>query len=174
MDIPCIRVPMMQALINGTVGTYAAAVVSLRVDAGDAGFVTGSLPGQVQVLMNDAARAMIGVRRADKLSVATVLDRAGITSLNRAAFRSAALLAWSAANNSRHPLAKILADLTPDSRTRAATSHALLPVPPRMASVSVIVANSVKAWNSSVNLRQAKTKKQAKTVIRKAMRQIPI
>ena len=172
--LPCVYLPMMQALINGAVGSYAAATVHIRTDAKEACYTTGSLAAQVQVLLNDAARAMIGVRRADRLNVAATLDGAGVTGLNRAAFRSAALLAWSAVNEVQHPLANIVAGLAPDARTRAAAAHSLLPVPPRVSAISVVVANMVKAWNFSVELRQAKTKLQAKNIIKKVMRQIPM
>ena len=167
---PDVHLTMMQALVNGTTGAHAAALVPLRL---------GDEPSpeplqQAQVLLNDAARASIGVRRADRLPVRDVLARAGFVSLNQACFRSAALLAWNAMKNSGHPLHSILAGRTLDSRTRAAAAGELLPVPPRTAAVSVTIANAVRAWNSLSDLRAAQTKGAAKTAIRKALGSVPI
>ena len=64
--------------------------------------------------------------------------------------------------------------LIPDSRTRAHAANTLLPVPLRVAEVSVVVANMVKAWNFYSELREAQSKGLAKKVIRKTMQKIPI
>ena len=167
---PDVHLTMMQALVNGTTGAHASALAPLRL-----GDEPASEPQhQAQVRLNDAARATIGVRRADKLRVRDVLARAGFVSLNQACYRSAALLAWSAMSDSRHPLHSVLASRTLDSRTRAAAAGELLPVPPRTAAVSVTVANAVRAWNSSSDLRAAQSKGAAKAVIRKALGSVPI
>ena len=164
----------MQALVNGTIGSYSAALVHVRTQETDRGQASNCLPAKVQILINDVARAMIGVRRADRMNVAAVLDKAKVVSLNRSAFRSAALLAWEAMNSTKHPLAKMMQSLTPDSRTRAGTTNALLPVPPRVAAVSLVITNMVKAWNFSLELRSSQSKSTAKRVIRQTLRQIPI
>ena len=171
--LPCVYLPMMQAIVNGSVSSYATALVPLRLPD-DPAPPTNSLSHQVQVLINDVARAMLGVRRADKLTVASVLDRAGITSLNRACFRSAALLAWGAKNCQSHPLHQLFNSLVPDSRTRAAAAGMVNPVAPRVAVVAIVTSNMAKAWNFSGDLRAAKSKFAARSVIRKLLRAVPV
>ena len=76
-------------------------------------------------------------------------------------------------NNDAHPLSSIMHSHSGDSRTRAASAGVLQPVSPKVASVSVVVANMVKSWNFSAELRDAKTKNKAKKVIKRLIRVIP-
>ena len=170
--LPNVHLSLMRALINGTVGCHSAALVRVRLT--ESCPVQGGTASQVQVLMNDAARAMIGIRRTDKMRVVDFLDKAGLVSLNRAAFRSSATLAWSSMSSSDHPLHGAMKSFIPDQHTRAAAAGTLLPVPPRMAAISIIVANMVLVWNHLPELHQAVTCHSAKTVISKAIRAIPI
>ena len=169
---PCVHLPMMRAMINGSTCSLAVALLSVRTS--DTAPPASQLARHVQVALNDTARGMLGTRRADKICVGDLMDRAGLISLNRAAFRSAALLAWDSMNSEVHPLHSAMLSFTPDSRTRAAACGDLLPMPPRMAATSLIVSNMILVWNFLPSLRSAKSKYAARSVIARALRLIPV
>ena len=133
-----------------------------------------SLSGQVQVALNNVARATLGVHRSDRIPVRKLLDKVGLRSLNESVFVSSAGLAWSAVNSAAHPLHADITKRMVSSSTRAATAGKLTPLPPCEAAVAVAVANAIKVWNTYPELREASTMATAKSRAKKLSRGLPI
>ena len=96
---------------------------------------------KLQVILNDSARMILGVRRSDHVEVGTLLKDSGIPSVNSLVAREAAMTAWHALATPhaqvtpqpdgmplrQSPLAHIFDDLRMDERTRGAGNTALRP-----------------------------------------------
>ena len=109
--------------------------------------------------MNDLARTLLNVRRADHFHTEDLMDRAKLPTLNEIVARQAALNAWKAVNGGT--LAEFLQPF--DSRTRGAEGNLRKPVSRRCLAIS----NMANCWNSYEPLRIAKTIGEARSAARK-------
>ena len=114
---------------------------------------------KAQVLLNDLARTLLGIRRADHVRTEDLMDRAKIPTLNEITVRQAALNSWKAVNGGA--LAEFLQPY--DSRTRAAECNLRRPVSGRC----IAISNMASCWNSSELLRSAKSIGEARSAARK-------
>ena len=114
---------------------------------------------KAQILLNDLARTLLGIRRADHFRTEDLMDRAKLPTLNEIVVRQAALNAWKAVNGGT--LAEFLQPY--DSRTRGAEYNLRKPVSWRCRAT----ANMANCWNSYEPLRIAKTIGEARTAARK-------
>ena len=114
---------------------------------------------KAQVLLNDLARTLLNIRRADHVRTEDLMDRAKIPTLNEIVVRQAALNSWKAVNGGA--LSEFL--LPYDSRTRAAESNLRRPVSRRC----IAISNMANCWNASQPLRNAKTIGEARSAARK-------
>ena len=175
---PHIHCNLISALCNGRVATYAAAATSVRLapapDELPNLLPASSLSAQVQVIINDVARATLGRRRSDRVPVRQLLDQAGLRSLNEAAFVSSGMLAWSAINCESHPLHKDLVTRTLTSSTRASATGKLRPLSPREADIAIAVANAIRVWNAHPDIRAAMSMSAAKANVKRLARSVPV
>ena len=114
---------------------------------------------KAQVLLNDLARTLLNIRRADHVRTEDLMDRAKIPTLNEIVVRQAALNSWKAVNGGA--LSEFLQPY--DSRTRAAESNLRRPVSRRC----IAISNMANCWNASQPLRNAKTIGEARSAARK-------
>ena len=114
---------------------------------------------QAQILLNDLANSLLGVRRADHVHTEDLMDRAKLPTLNEIVVRQAALNSWKAVNGGT--LAEFLQPY--DSRTRGAEGNLRKPVSRRCLATS----NMANCWNSYEPLRNAKTIGEARSAARK-------
>ena len=117
-----------------------------------------SARGPTEVLLNDLLRVLIGVIRADRLKTEDLLDRAQIPSLNQIVVRQSALNAWRAVHEGA--MSELL---VPYVVGRGAENNLRRSVSQRCTASS----NMALVWNSSPELRQAKTIREARAVARK-------
>ncbi len=163
LPVPLLK-SVMGALVQGKVG-YACLVLHPRFKHSDA---TNTLMSQLQVGVNDVARAIIGCRRSQRLKVEDLLQEAGLTSVNRMTIYAIAMECWRALNLRvpNGPLNPLGAILSPNlvnvvvPRTRAATSGCL--PPPTKHQVCSFVWWAHVCWNMSPLLRSATTVSAAK------------
>lgn len=175
---PHVHRDLISALCNGRVATYAAAATSVRL-APEQGVAPNLLPSsslsaQVQVIINNVARATLGLRRSNCIPVRQLLDTAGLRSFNEAAFMSSAMLAWSAMNCKTHPLHTAVAARTLATTTRAASAGKLQPLPPREAAIAITVENAITVWNAHHEIRNAPCRATVKIWAKKLARALPI
>ena len=118
------------SLLNGKIG-YACAVFPPRFSAADP---ASTLMSQLQVSVNNVARATIGSSKCEKLRVENLLNDAGFPSINRLVIYTIAIECWRALNlrdvpdGPLNPLGSILSPPSVCSgRTRAATSGCIPP-----------------------------------------------
>ena len=117
-----------------------------------------------QVILNDLARLLLGVKRADRYRTSDLLDRAGVPTLNEIVARQSSIAAWKAEQGG--PLKDCLEAF--DDRTRGSSLDMR-----RAASARCIPAcNMASAWNVSASLRQAKTLQHAQTEAKKLARSV--
>ena len=114
---------------------------------------------KAQILLNEVARTLLGVRRADHVRTEDLMDRAKLPTLNEIVVRQAALNAWKAVNGGT--LSELL--LPYDSRTRGAEGNLRKPVSRRCLATS----NMANCWNAHEPLRNAKTIGEARSAARK-------
>ena len=115
--------------------------------------------GPAQVLTNDLARILLGITRADHYRTEDMMNKANLPTVNQIVVRQSALAAWRAANGGA--LEEVLQ--THDSRTRGAGNNLRRPVSQRCTAS----ANMARAWNSSQQLREAKTLSHARSIAKK-------
>lgn len=147
---------VMAALYRGKVG-YGCLVLRPRFHSSDP---TSALMAQLQVAVNDLARATIGTKRSDRLNVEELLSEAGFVSVNRLVIYSIAMECWRALSQCDvphgplNPLGLLLAcPNSIPSRTRAAANGCLLP--PTKFHVESFIWWAHICWNSSPLLRSA-------------------
>ena len=117
-----------------------------------------------QVILNDLARLLLGVKRADRYRTSDLLDRAGVPTLNEIVVRQSCVAAWKAEQGG--PLNDALEVF--DDRTRGSSDNMR-----RAASARCKPAcNMASAWNASESLRLAKTLQQAQTAAKKLARSV--
>ncbi|QQP40666.1 Uncharacterized protein FKW44_014791, partial [Caligus rogercresseyi] len=105
----------------------------------------------VQVILNDLARTLNGVRRSDRIRASDLLDRCGLPTVNEVVTSQSAMAAWKVSNDPTFPLAELL--VGHDERTRGAA----LNLKKASTSRSVAAKNMADAWSSSPDLRDAQT-----------------
>ncbi len=134
---------------------------------------------QLQVNINNAARAILGVKNSDKIRVEELLEEASLPSLNRLVIYTIAMECWRALslrdvpNGPLNPLGALLSrSRSRNSRTRAATSGCL--PPPAKHLVHSFTWWSYTCWNSSPELRAAKTVSAAKRAADKLAAMAPL
>ncbi len=155
---------VMGALIRGKMG-YACLVLTPRFSDSDP---TSTLMTQLQVNINNAARAITGVKNSDKIRIEDLLEEASLPSLNRLVIYTIAMESWRAlslrdvANGPLNPLGALLSRSQSHNppRTRAAISGCL--PPPAKHLVHSFTWWGYTCWNSSPKLRAAKTVSAAK------------
>ena len=108
-----------------------------------------------QVILNDLARTLLGVKRADRYKTSDLLDRAGVPTLNEIVIRQSCIAAWKAEQGG------LLKDALEafDDRTRSWSKDMRRPA----SSTCNPATNTAMAWNASQALREAKTLQQART-----------
>ena len=112
-----------------------------------------------QRALTELARAIVGVRRADRLRVNDLADRAALPTLNEIVVKQAAVAAWKAVRGGA------LNDLLQvyDDRTRGHLMNLRRPSSNRC----IAAVNMADVWNASEHLRSATTLTQAKTAAKK-------
>ncbi len=155
---------VMGSLLRGRIG-YACSVLPPRFSASDP---SNTLMCQLQVGVNNVARATIGSGKEDRLKVADLLDEAGFPSVNRLVIYTIAMECWRAlnlrdvSNGPLNPLGGILSS-TPSlcsGRTRAAKSGCI--PPPTKRQVDSFCWWAYTCWNMAPSLRAATTVSAAK------------
>ena len=112
-----------------------------------------------QRTMTELARTLIGARRADRLRVQDLADRAALPTLNEIVTRQAAIAAWkSVKGGALHDLLQLY-----DDRTRGHLRNLRRPLSHRC----IAASNMADVWNASEHLRSATTLTQAKTAAKK-------
>jgi hypothetical protein len=166
---PHVRKMLAAAMTDGLVNTFAALTFRVRLSVAD---TTSSSAEEIQVVVNDIARAAVGLTRKDRVHITDLLDRAGILGVNRTVARNAGLLAWQA-KNENHVLHWIHSSLAPSSGRLIADGR-LRPLRPTVARHSRAVTNCVRVWNECQPLRQAKTAHGARIALKSFVRSLPI
>ncbi len=156
---------VMGSLYRGKIG-YASLILKPRLKGSDH---TSTAMSQLQVSINNLARATIGAKMNDRHKVQDLLKEAGFESLNRMTVYSIAMECWRAINlrdvpnGPLNPLGRILSpSLTSNSsaRTRAVASGCL-PPPTKLQSDTFTWWAHI-CWNASPLLRSASTMSAAK------------
>ncbi len=147
---------VVRALVIGRL-CYGAALFPLRLIQTDP---TCQLLRAVQVRINDIARLLLGVSRAEQMPVEDLLTRTGLPSLNRRAVQMTIVELWKSLHScdgpygKRNPLGTFLSTPPhpPSTRmTRAAVAGDL--PPPLLKKDNVFVWNAVKIFNDLPPLR---------------------
>ncbi len=160
---------VMGSLYRGKIG-YASLVLKPRLKDSDP---TSTLMAQLQVCINDLARATIGANRCDRHKVEDLLREAGFESLNRMIIYSIAMECWRARNfrdvpdGPLNPLGAILfptpshSNPNPNPTCTRAASNGYLP-PPTKVQTDTFTWWAHTCWNASSPLRLATTMSAAK------------
>ena len=171
---------LAQGLVCGKIGYGAAAAITPRLP-GDSTSPTGPTK-TIQVALNDVARTLTGNKRTDHVTIPTLLQKAGLPSLNQIAVRSLAVETWKAyhsndgPDNSRNPLGAAIFCANPSEGsvkpTRSkAEGQISLPLP---FAAPTMVYHAAKLWNQCKDLRNAKTLQTAKSVAKALARHAPL
>ena len=155
---------VMGSLLNGKIG-YACIVLPPRLSDTDP---LSTHMSQLQVCVNNVARATIGSSKSEKIRVEDLLHEAGFPSINRLVVYSIAMECWRALNlrdvhdGPLNPLGNILSPPSSpcSGRTRAAASGCI--PPPSKYQVESFSWWAYTCWNSSPSLRAAATVSAAK------------
>ena len=154
---------ILASLFVGKLGYGLAASIPPRFSVEDP--LHGGLH-DLQVCINSAARAILRETQGNRTSVATLLARTGLPSLNGLMVRTVAVECWRALNVLDGPDAQpsLLADLigVPGSGTRLTRFNIAGMLSPPSTSTDTLVWAAYRAWNLSENLRQAATLSSAK------------
>ena len=153
---------LAQALLLGKANYAAPAHVVPRLTNNDP--ATPACYQDVQRAFNEVARAVTGLKRADRVPVEKLMKKAGLPSWNRLLVRSVVVETWKALNirdgpdASTTPLGDLLRGRAHCRETRAAIAG-LLPVKKPCAS---FVCAATRIWNSNPSLRACNTLAEAK------------
>ena len=115
-------------------------------------------------MINDLARILMGVTRADHYRVEDLLDRAGLPSINEIVVRQSALASWKA--NQGGALEELLQPY--DDRTRGSSSNLRKPISQRCTAAT----NMCATWNASGSLREAKSLSEARRAARELAKSV--
>ncbi len=176
---------LAQGLVLGKLGYAAAAMAPVRLLPSDP---VPEFARSIQTAINDVARSLTGSRRADRVKIPELLQKAGLTSYNNMVVRAVALEAWKAyhscdgPNGDRNPLGllifgprdsgrcKVAQDAGPTGSTRAATAGKIR----HHMSRDCMVTNCVRVWNLSNDLRAASSIRSAISAARTLADQSPL
>ena len=120
--------------------------------------------GQAQTVINDLARIVLGVTRADHYKVEDLLDRANMPSINEIVVRQSAMASWKASQGGA--LEELLQPY--DVRTRGSSSNLRKPISQRCTAAR----NMCATWNASGLLREAKSLSEARRAARELSKSV--
>jgi hypothetical protein len=122
---------------------------------------------QVQVVMNEVARSMVGCKREDHVTVVDLLEAAKYLLLNQQVVKATAMSAWTAfhscngSNGARNPVGEAMfnnADLPAARKSRSATAGE---VRVRTRGMDTHVIHGLEVWNACKELRVSRSKAEA-------------
>ena len=171
---------LSQGLVYGKVSYAAATTLTPRLP-GDTSLPSGQAK-DIQVALNDVARTLTGHRRSDHVPIPSLLQAAGLQSLNAVAVKSTAVETWKAfhssdgPNGSRNPLGNVIfnkqvSNLSQMSTRSKTSGQVPLPLP---LAAPTMAYNAAKVWNYSEELRNATSLRAAKLVARKLAKAAPL
>lgn len=150
------------SLIVGRLQSSAFVTHAARLSSADSNSEQPQNKDPAQVVLNNLARVLLGVKRADHYRATDLVDRARISTVNQIVVRQSAIMAWRA--NNGNALEDILEPY--DGRPRPwhqgsedmkkAVSQRCLPA-----------VNMCRIWNSSEALRKATSLNEAKSIARR-------
>ena len=144
---------VVKALLVGKISYGAAAVLFPRLDQD---WPRSAFSSALQVRVNDLARVICGVRRSDRCSIASLLARSGLPSVNRLSVRSVAMEAWKSlgpqGDPDRDPLTSIFGQPTA-TNTRAVELG--IRKPATRFPINTFVNSATLIWNRCYQLRSA-------------------
>ncbi len=157
-------------LFAGKLGYGLAAVVPPRLVKGDP--VNGGIQ-DLQIVVNTAARCILGKRLTDRVGVQQLLHQTGLPSINRLIVKSAALETWRAIHsNEDNPLSRLIGNPGSGARATRANTSGLLP-PPR-ATKDSLAWSAYRIWNSCEDLRLATSLASAKKAASSLAKSAPL
>ena len=161
-----------KSLVTGKLGYGAAAAGCPRLESG----VSDGSHTAIQTAVNDVARAVLRVRRSDRVPVKSLLSKSGLPSFNSIVVKAVALEAWRAiSQHSPNPtsLGKLTFQANHSERlTRA--SEAQKVKPKCRFRLETFTSHAVNVWNSASSLRGAPTVHAARQVARQLAGNCPL
>jgi hypothetical protein len=124
---------------------------------------------KIQVVLNNVARSITGVRLWDHIKIPDLLDLAGIQSANRMVVKAVSMEAWMCKSSSngkdsvRNYVRSILFDNNKSNTGKKTRSAKTGEISVPLRGGDSFVAHAASVWNKSVMLRRALTKSSAKT-----------
>lgn len=173
----CLRL-LGNGLLKGKVGYALAATASPRLQESE---TSSAAARNIQVSINDTARAIIGVKRKDRVEVPDLLDRAGMPSYNHMVVTTIAVEAWKAIKGGSDTTLRTLllggghgrevnSNTTRTTRAKAAG----LLHPPLPLAADTFVYNAYRLWNGAPSLRKATTLAAARRVAKDIASNAPL
>ena len=157
-----------RATVLGKIRTYIHLSLKFRLSAKDPVTEWGR---KLQVIVNDVARILTRKRRSDHVRVEDLLQKAGLESVNASVCYNSAMLAWRA-SKSQSPLNSIFQEMLPRGSTRSKAAGELeVPAPNTK---NLALWNMARSWNSIPALRTAKSVGEAKRIVQKFVKTLPI
>ena len=148
-----------RALVFGRAQGNAWVTLTARLETGKGPTSQGAR--QIQIALNDLARAVLGVRKDKKVTIQRLLTRTGFPTVNELVVEQSAMAAWKAQHHVSSPLLPLMR--SQDGRTRAGTSSLHQPTSMR----STAANNMAAAWGASAELREAATQGRARAAAKK-------
>ena len=163
-----VLIMLAQGLVLSKLQTYTLLWYHVRLEDEDG--VADSLEQKLQISLNDTARIILGKKRSDRVKVKELLNRTNLPSLNQICFRAAATEGWKMANQGT--LSHLYETLTVKGTTRSATAGMMATLPEK--SCNIGMRNISKVWNSSKEIREAKSVAQVKKIAKSLSYSLPI
>ena len=159
------------ALIAGKIGYGAAVAYPIRRSNDDP--VDGQMR-ELQVVINDIARATLGTRRSARIKTEDLLLKSGLPSLNRLAAKAIAMETWKAlTSGSENLLSRLLGE--PGSSARQTRSALAMHLPPPLPEPArTLVWEGYRTWNNWQPLREAKSASMARRAASNFARTLPL
>ena len=171
-NLPCSYVqPVVKALLEGRLG-YGASILTPRLTVDEAYKCDHA---DIQKIMNECARIIVGVSRKDKKRSEWVLQKAGLISFNHLIVRAVCLEAWKQVNyflSDPNPLSSLICILEPSSKVTRGKADGKL-TPPLKTRAEVFAWEAYRVWNCFPNLREASSLGVAKSVAKKIAKSSP-
>ena len=150
------------SLIVGRLQSSAFVTHAARLSSADSNSEQPQNKDPAQIVLNNLARVLLGVKRADHYRATDLVDRARISTVNQIVVRQSAIMAWRA--NNGNALEDVLEPYDGRSRPwhqgsedmKKAVSQRCLPA-----------VNMCRIWNSSEALRKATSLNEAKSIARR-------
>jgi hypothetical protein len=150
-------------LVCGKIAHALAAVNTPRMAEADGG--ANEKYKAVQISLNNVARSIVGSRISDRIPVPNLLRAAGLPSVNAMTASAVAMEAWRARwssdgdDGAMNPIGDIIFGYEKARNTQADT-RGVIPIPLR--GYKSLVNSAATVWNSSLELRSARTKGEAR------------